>query len=306
MKLLVTGDWHARKDNLAELKHIFVQLLTLLQNCDGLVILGDVFDSAKPCASVITTIISFLKKVPHNKKLYIISGNHDIDRTENATEWIPLEHPNIVYDPHVLTLNVNNKTIRMMHTNVSESEVGPQHINISGLSYKVFQEDIILLGHIHKSQVISEKPLVLHPGAPFYLRFGERNDKKGVYIVNVNKDVTYDFKPLDTVLMYQVNVTQNGFEEAERELNAFPTQSKIKVIFNINSYTLEIASRMTKLIRKYRSKFYQFKYELKIQQQPISIKTNMKQESIQQLFNKFCQKEKVDPKIQQLIKELLK
>ena len=64
--------------------------------------------------------------------------------------------------------------------------------------------DYIALGHIHKQQVLSEKPLVVYAGSLERLDFGEEKDDKGFYIIDINTDsktgdrnVSYSFNQLD-------------------------------------------------------------------------------------------------------------
>ncbi len=63
--------------------------------------------------------------------------------------------------------------------------------------------DYIALGHIHKQQVLSENPPVVYAGSLERIDFGEENDAKGFYVVDIvtrkggKRRVAYEFHPVN-------------------------------------------------------------------------------------------------------------
>ncbi len=51
----------------------------------------------------------------------------------------------------------------------------------------------VALGHIHKHQVLSKKPLVVYSGSPQRIDFGEEKEEKGVCLVEIDQETTFKF-----------------------------------------------------------------------------------------------------------------
>jgi len=308
MKYLITGDFHIHKDNLEELSGVFSQILKHLQECEGIILLGDIFNNANPAPSVIKSTIEFLNKIPKNKIIYLISGNHDNCRSEFATCWIPSlkDFTHLTYSEKGIITTINHKTVNMMHMHVNESKLGPEDIKLSSISYTKYKEDILLLGHVHKSQVISDKPLVLHPGSPYYINFGERNDNKGIYIINIEEEVTYKFVPLTVIPMKQFCITEDKIEVSKIELDELDAKTKVKIIFDIDNYKPELMNAIGEMIKKYRNKFCVFKYHLNIIRKAIEVSREEQHKTINELLEEFCKKENTDPEVKKVLSELLR
>ena len=85
----------------------------------------------------------------------------------------------------------------------SSMTIGQEHaLLVSNVIHPAF--DYIALGHIHKHQVLNENPPVVYAGSLERLDFGEAEDEKGFYLVEIepdgeasNRKVTFDFHPLE-------------------------------------------------------------------------------------------------------------
>jgi exonuclease SbcD len=72
--------------------------------------------------------------------------------------------------------------------------------------------DYIALGHIHKHQVLSENPPVVYAGSLERVDFGEENDAKGFYVVDISpgskdeRQVSFDFHPVNARRFLTIDV----------------------------------------------------------------------------------------------------
>jgi len=74
--------------------------------------------------------------------------------------------------------------------------------------------DYVALGHIHKHQVLTDSPPVVYAGSLERVDFGEENDEKGFYMVEIvpdpttgNRHVSFDFHPVNGRRFLTINVT---------------------------------------------------------------------------------------------------
>jgi exonuclease SbcD len=72
--------------------------------------------------------------------------------------------------------------------------------------------DYVALGHIHKHQVLSESPPVVYSGSLERVDFGEEEDEKGFYVVDISsgeesrRQVSYKFIPVHARNFLTINV----------------------------------------------------------------------------------------------------
>jgi len=89
--------------------------------------------------------------------------------------------------------------------------IGQEHaLQVGNVIQPAF--DYIALGHLHKHQVLNENPPVVYSGSLARLDFGEAEDEKGFYVVEITPDETgkrqtsYAFHPFEGRRFVKVNV----------------------------------------------------------------------------------------------------
>ena len=91
--------------------------------------------------------------------------------------------------------------------------IGQEHaLLLSNVAQPAF--DYVALGHIHRHQVLSASPPVVYAGSLERLDFGDEEDDKGFYIVDIEPDpvtgkrqVSFDFHPLNGRRFLTINAT---------------------------------------------------------------------------------------------------
>ncbi len=114
----------------------------------------------------------------------------------------------------------------------SSMTIGQEHaLLVSSIANPAF--DYIALGHIHKHQVKNESPPVVYAGSLERLDFGEAEDDKGFYLVEIEADsetgkrqVSFDFHPLAgrRFVTVSVNIEPDDIEPTARVLKAIAEQ----------------------------------------------------------------------------------
>jgi exonuclease SbcD len=90
--------------------------------------------------------------------------------------------------------------------------------------------DYVALGHIHKRQVLTEKPPVVYAGSLERIDFGEENDEKGFYVIDIfpggkgnKRRVSFEFHPVKARSFLTISVDLKA-EETD------PTSAVLKAI----------------------------------------------------------------------------
>jgi exonuclease SbcD len=119
-------------------------------------------------------------------------------------------------------------TILAAHVLVGDAKVGrgseslmsigqEPAVLLSNIALPAF--DYVALGHIHKRQVLSENPPVVYAGSLERVDFGEENDEKGFYVVDIfpganhgKRLVSFEFHPVKARRFLTVNVALEAEE----------------------------------------------------------------------------------------------
>ena len=106
---------------------------------------------------------------------------------------------------------------------------------LSNVAHPAF--DYIALGHIHKHQVLSQSPPVVYAGSLERVDFGEENDEKGFYMVEIepdpatgNRQVSFKFHPVKgrRFLTINVAVEADDIDPTATVLRAITREEKIR------------------------------------------------------------------------------
>ncbi|MFC2007586.1 exonuclease SbcCD subunit D [Chloroflexota bacterium] len=91
--------------------------------------------------------------------------------------------------------------------------IGQDHtLLVSNVARPAF--DYVALGHIHRHQVLSDDPPVVYPGSLERLDFGDEEDEKGFYVVEITsgktgekRNVSFDFHPVSGRRFVTINAS---------------------------------------------------------------------------------------------------
>lgn len=199
------------------------------QNCQVMVIAGDVFDTHNPSTRL---LFEFNKRIQTTKiPIIIVLGQHDQPRSIRGHTSFPWTYdkglifiadtPRIIniggwefvcisYSRQILMddnwqhlnqyLKQNSKaeSIIVMHFPFAGAKISDKFTMRAGLSKQVF-DDVefkkALMGDIHTPQILSEEQKVFYPGSPVYVSRAEPNDK-GFFIHDLTEN-THEFIKLN-------------------------------------------------------------------------------------------------------------
>jgi len=233
LRYLITGDFQINERN--RIKDYVKQLNVIEEKSreieyDYYINAGDVFEHKKPTPFELKIFANHLRNIKAKNKIIIV-GNHDeLSETLTNLDWLPDD----IIVTKTFQITDNKNSIYFAHRTVSEAKTGLDW-RLNEISYKVLQKetkaDIIVLGHIHTPQIINEKnPLVFHPGSIERNTFGERNDNKYIWDLNITeKDTKLNKTKLDIKPMHYIiyNIDDKEITVNDKKVTVFDIKNSI-------------------------------------------------------------------------------
>lgn len=221
---------------------------------------GDMFKNALPSPTLVREINKRIKASAEKGIKWIIQdGNHDVSPLETAKSALdPLstlkvenvEHTRFektyMIDNNIRVLvlptyttqeevenilskyNDNIKTIVMGHFTSLNAKLNDWLIasNEDAIDIKIFQKPNILavvLGHLHKHQILNTDPLSYYCSSTIRTDFNEEHDKKGFVVLDIdnNYNVSYIFKEIKTQEFLSVKMDLVGEEDAQANVMSY-------------------------------------------------------------------------------------
>jgi len=233
LRYLITGEYQLNERNRI---YDYVKQLEVIENksreveYDYYVNVGDIFENKKPTPFELKIFANHIYKIKAREKIIVI-GNHDeLSETLTNLDWLPDD----IIVTKTFQITDNKNSIYFAHRTVSEAKTGLDW-RLNEISYKVLQKetkaDIIVLGHIHTPQIINEKnPLVFHPGSIERNTFGERNDNKYIWDLNITeKDTKLNKTKLDIKPMHYIiyNIDDKEITVNDKKVTVFDIKNSI-------------------------------------------------------------------------------
>ena len=230
---------------------------------------GDMFKNALPSPTLVREINKRIKASAEKGIKWIIQdGNHDVSPLETAKSALdPLstlkvenvEHTRFektyMIDNNIRVLvlptyttqeevenilskyNDNIKTIVMGHFTSLNAKLNDWLIasNEDAIDIKIFQKPNILavvLGHLHKHQILNTNPLSYYCSSTIRTDFNEEHDKKGFVVLDIdnNYNVSYIFKEIKTQEFLSIKMDLVGEDDAQANVMAYLNHIKKDLI----------------------------------------------------------------------------
>lgn len=150
-----------------------------------------------------------------------------------------------IIDTNIPKLDPELPSILTAHVWVSGARVGSERALAIGQEHALLLSnvanpafDYIALGHIHKHQILSQNPPAVYAGSLEHLDFGEEEDDKGFYLIEITPDdktgkrqVSFDFHMIDgrRFLTINTNIESEDIDPTTTVLKAI-TEQQGKII----------------------------------------------------------------------------
>lgn len=314
MKYLIVSDYH-----LSENKRIedFVKNLKVIEKYsqkvkpDYYINCGDIFDKRHPSPLELKIFANHLYNIRAVKKLFVV-GNHDkVALNLTTLSWVKCG--NVEIKPYFEIEDKGHK-LYLAHRTLSEAKLGPKEIHINGISYKKLKYDIIICGHVHKPQILSKKPLVLIPGSIERINFGERNEEKFIWLLNIKKNkikLTNHPLPCRPMFYIEYNLDNKSVLVNDKKTNKYEIKDSILKIKFIGKKETLRKINYDKLIEKFKSAYsvnFLFEYSNKYKEKRNRIEEYLVVKSFNDIniLKKYCKERKISKDIEDKARSIIK
>ncbi len=237
MKILMTGDFHSKKDEIHN--KVILEYLDYLEwyyfenDIDILSVNGDVFHHSTNIKNENFTplFLKFLQMKEKGVRFIFTPGNHDITNVNKDSIIETFSSFGDVYK-EATTLEIDGKKVVFAPYTKRKDEVPTEgdflitHLAISDFEFNDFKktdttnafpvsyfENFIRVfsGHFHKYQ---EKYNISYIGAPFQMKRDEEGHKKGFMVLDVGNEI-WEYIEYDKAPVYK-KITEKDFEQLDK------------------------------------------------------------------------------------------
>jgi predicted phosphodiesterase len=246
MRVLVIGDTHIDDPYLDELRPVFEEIMSY--EADAVIHLGDYYNFNKPSPVSLNFGTEMARKLLDKYKDFTLlagNGRHNWMNGHSVIDY--LSYLGVQCVGMEYEREIDGKKILFGHhmTYASKLEYGSAHYGLEDLK----KYDVVLLGHQHIPQ---DEQYFHHLGSVFYQHFNESKDPfKRVAVIENGK---VEFIPLKSPVP-MVDVTDPA------KLPNINPKTKVRLIIS----DFETFKRHVNDLGKWKSKFAEFKYELRYQ-----------------------------------------
>lgn len=227
---------------------------------------GDMYKNNLPSPTLQRELNIRIKNAAKNGiKLYIQSGNHDVSPTETAKcpmdPFSTLGVENVKHTRFEKAYMINSnlrvlilptycgqqqieaildkydddiKTIVVGHLTVLGAKLNDWLLEQSenAISAKVFERKnicAVVLGHLHKHQILNESPLIYYTGSLQRIDFTEEFQEKGFVVLDIDETVNYEFIEVKSQEFFTINVDIKDKTDEMEYITTLLEESKLKI-----------------------------------------------------------------------------
>ena len=265
------------------------------QNCDVFVVAGDIFHTTNPKPVFVKMAADLLNEAcAYFPTVLVICGNHDPKPLlsssvgpvgllqEMVRETVKCyEGKNDIYRhmdvdfilcPYIdssntlkFDLDSKKKKIVIAHTTFDKCKSGSEATMIAGGVKEIGSipgANLVLTGHIHTPQSLTlvDGVTVLYSGSPAKFDFGERNDAKGVWIID-DCDLSHEFITIPIRKMVQIEIDDEELNLSDIEVinilkeRGLEEGCEVKVVLKIKPNTGADLAKLKRLVATFNPHF---------------------------------------------------